>query len=87
MGDFVMKSFEKELEDLINRHCMENASDTPDFILAYYLKSCLDAFDTAVRRRTEWYGKPSDSGPMTDVDTVTVHSQKGDLRPSGGGSE
>jgi hypothetical protein len=37
--------FEKELASLINRHSLENGSDTPDFILARFLRQALDAFD------------------------------------------
>lgn len=51
-----MREFEEELEDLINRHSMENGSDTSDFILAEYLVACLKAFDVATKRRDEWYG-------------------------------
>lgn len=40
---------------VINSNSLENASDTPDFILASFLTSCLGAFDAAVNRRTEWY--------------------------------
>ena len=47
--------FRKDLETLINRHSMENMSDTPDFILAEFLSECLDAFDKATRARTEWF--------------------------------
>lgn len=43
--------FRKELERLINAHSRENGSDTPDFILAEYLLSCLEAFDRATRHR------------------------------------
>jgi len=50
-------TFRKELEDSINRNCMENASNTPDFILAQYLHSCLNAFDAAVQQRETWYGR------------------------------
>jgi hypothetical protein len=50
-----MTEFEKELEALINRHSMENGSDTPDFILAQYLTACLRAFDSATQARTRWY--------------------------------
>lgn len=50
-------SFIEDLEHIINKHCMENGSDTPDFILAQYLEGCLRAFDIAVRERTRWYGK------------------------------
>ena len=49
--------FEKELERLINKYSMENGSNTPDFILAEYLRSCLSAFNVAVTKREEWYGR------------------------------
>ena len=50
-----MSEFRKELTDLINCHSAENGSDTPDFILAEYLSNCLDNFDEAVQKRTDWY--------------------------------
>lgn len=50
-------TFEKELEILINRHCVENASNTPDFILAQYMKACLLAFETATQQRETWHGR------------------------------
>lgn len=50
-----MTEFEKELENLINKHCLENQSDTPDFILAAYLCGCLDAFTQAARQRDHWH--------------------------------
>lgn len=53
MGD----EFRQELRKLINKHSMENGSDTPDFILADYMRTCLEAFDAAVSLRTKWYGK------------------------------
>ena len=52
-------SFQKELERLINCKSIEGGSDTPDFILAEYLRQCLDAFDMATRRREDWYGRTS----------------------------
>lgn len=51
----------EELCTLLNRYSAENHSDTPDFILAAYLLTCLDAFDTAVKTRERWYGR----GPKT----------------------
>ena len=50
-----MDTFKDELRDLINKHSMENGSDTPDWLLAKYLCLCLDAFDETIRIRTEWY--------------------------------
>lgn len=44
-------SFAKELEILINKHSLENDSNTPDFLLAEYLCSCLDAFNLATKKR------------------------------------
>lgn len=49
--------FRKELSDLINRHSMENGSDTPDFMLADYLSNCLNNFDVIVAARERWYGR------------------------------
>lgn len=48
-------TFIQELRSVINRHSKENASDTPDFILAQYLNSCLKSFDYATKARTKWF--------------------------------
>lgn len=52
-----MDTFKHELRDLINRHSMENGSDTPDHILAAYLAACLAAFDAAVQQRKHATGR------------------------------
>jgi len=49
--------FRKELETLINRHSLENGSNTPDFILANYLVACLKVFDATLVEREKWYGR------------------------------
>jgi len=49
--------FKKELEALINKESMEQASNTPDFILAQYLSGCLAVFAVAVQQRERWYGR------------------------------
>ena len=49
--------FERELRALLNTQSMENASDTPDFLLASYLVDCLNAFNRAVNAREAWYGR------------------------------
>lgn len=51
-----MTDFERELKDLINKHSIENKSDTPDFILARFLMECLLAYSDTVNRRDGWYG-------------------------------
>ena len=45
----------EDLQHLINRHSRENASDTPDYVLAEYLMNCLSAFEIATRTRDGWY--------------------------------
>ena len=55
------EGFQAKLETLINRYCLENGSDTPDFILAEYIADCLQSFDKAVARRTEWYRPETES--------------------------
>lgn len=52
-----MDDFRKELETLINRHSLENGSNTPDFILANYLVACLKVFDATLVEREKWYGR------------------------------
>lgn len=50
-------TFEQELERLINAYSQENASNTPDFILAQYLLMCLAAWNHGVTEREQWYGR------------------------------
>ena len=52
-----MEEFRIELEKLINKYSMENGSNTPDFILAEYLTSCLKAYNQALHTRDHWYDK------------------------------
>lgn len=49
--------FRKDLAKLINRHSMEGASNTPDFILAEYLTNCLASFDAATRGSLNWHSR------------------------------
>jgi len=43
--------FIKELTELINKHSIENISNTPDFVLADYIVGCLQVFECAVKQR------------------------------------
>jgi len=55
-------TFVDALIDIINCHSQENASDTPDFIFAQYMESCLAAFTTASQQREAWYGRGQGHG-------------------------
>ncbi len=45
-----------ELQRAINRASVEHISNTPDFVLANFLRDCLGAWDAATRERERWYG-------------------------------
>ena len=51
-------TLEEDISAVLNRHSAENASNTPDFILAQYLLGCLAAFGATVKARDAWYGPP-----------------------------
>lgn len=63
--------FISELRNLINKHSMENGSNTPDFILSNFLVDVLMCFNKALRRRDEWYGgpvtQPATNPPKHDI--------------------
>ena len=50
-------TLEQQISELLNQHCEENRSDTPDFVLAMFLRRSLDAFHEAVRLREDYYGR------------------------------
>jgi hypothetical protein len=56
-GGFVAEptTFEQDLEHLINKHSVENTSNTPDFVLAAYISGCLAAFAEATKGRDHYY--------------------------------
>ena len=60
--------FRRELRDLLTRYSREDESGTPDFILAYYLLSCLKAFEEATNERASWY-----DGDRHDRRAALVH--------------
>lgn len=45
-----------DIRNALNRRCRENESNTPDFILADFMFSCLKAFEEATKARDQWYG-------------------------------
>jgi hypothetical protein len=59
-GDFLT-----DLQRLINRHSVENASDTPDFILAQFVAGVVREFSLTVKQRDSWWGhKTWDKSPV-----------------------
>lgn len=50
------ETFTGKIAAAINCHSLENGSDTPDFILAGYLKRCLENFDLTMQARVNYCG-------------------------------
>lgn len=67
-----MSELEKKIEKAINSVSAENASNTPDYILAQYLMACLAAFNTATQQRETWYGRDARPGDPKDVHSTEL---------------
>lgn len=47
----------RDFAQVINKHSLENHSNTPDFILAEYIMYSLELFQSTSVSREKWYGK------------------------------
>ena len=68
-------SLRNKIEKAINECNAENASNTPDFLLAEFLLDCLTAFDKTTRARDKWYGvhlKPGQAKNSGDLEKRTT---------------
>lgn len=79
-----MSELEKKIQSAINSVSPENASNTPDFILANFLMNALAALDTAIQQRDKWYGRALAPGGQNAAPQVTGREQSratGDGQP------
>jgi hypothetical protein len=65
---------------VLNRHSIESASHTPDFLLASYLGRCLDAYAEVVSARDRWFS----FNPWRNTNITQVQSVQG-FAPNGEG--
>jgi len=78
-------SLETELAEVLNRHSMENGSNTPDFVLADFLVRSINAFNVGVNMRTQWHGRNDAPGheianPLRVMHTLANrYKQTGDV--------
>ncbi len=56
-GSWHGNDLQATIASALNRFSAENASNTPDFILAQFLMGCLDAWNRSVQDRETWYGR------------------------------
>ena len=64
----------KDLEKLINESSRENASNTPDYILAEFMAGCLFAGEKAIREREKWYGTFFGPGKINPVKEMIMEA-------------
>lgn len=65
LGADVPVPLQQSIATAIHAASRESASNTPDFILAKYLESCLAAFEVASKEREAWYGVALEPCPTT----------------------
>lgn len=53
---------ERGFAAIINANCLENASNTPDFVLAYHVVEALINFTKTTELRTGYYSRDDDGG-------------------------
>lgn len=84
MGCAVTKQdFHEELRHLLNRACVENESNTPDFVLALFLQSVLDAYGVTVTARDAWFGyKPWYDNPRVEAPGELTGEKRASRGPS-----
>lgn len=71
--------FEKDLENIINRHSIENKIDMPDFILANMISRIIDAIGPCVKRTLDWHGCDSICHPLPKGDPELVFAPESDI--------
>lgn len=70
-----MNDIQAELAALLNKYSEENASGTPDFILAEFLFDCLAAFNAAVVSRADWRGETAELPSLVSLRDVTEEQE------------
>lgn len=62
--------FKLELQQLLNKHSVENICDTPDFILAQSICDQLEGMAGTIRRRDAWYNfKPFGGNDVRSIES------------------
>lgn len=68
-------TFHDELTALLNRYNWDGHANTPDFMLAHFMKRCLEAYEDTVRSRDTWNEK-TDPLTVTAIDEVEAEVEE-----------
>jgi hypothetical protein len=75
-------TFKDDLRDLINKHSLEGASGTPDFVLADYLVGCLRVYNYASQACDHFYRNEAKPGDFRDQAGIAADGGEVQLRAS-----
>lgn len=64
-----MEEIEKEITKIFNKHNLDTITDTPDYILADYVMTCLYAFFKAKGDIEKWFGKKITINGIEDLES------------------
>lgn len=64
-----MEEIEKEITKIFNKHGLDTITDTPDYILADYVMTCLYAFLKAKGDIEKWFGKKITINGIEDLES------------------
>lgn len=53
----ILSEFKEDIRSSVNRLCIDNILETPDYILAQYLYDCLTIFGMALASKDKHSGK------------------------------
>ena len=62
-----MEKFQKDLENLINLHSIENICDTPGFLLAEMIVGFIQTLGPTIKKTLDWHGCDSICHPLSDT--------------------
>lgn len=68
MSNAERKEIIRGLSSVVNKHGLENYSNTPDFVLGEYLFNCLMNHSKATIARNDWYKGGNGSYPISALE-------------------
>jgi hypothetical protein len=75
-----MSDLREDVRQVLNRHSAENASNTPDFILADFLLGCLVYYELAIQARSKWYGHMDAIGGPIGLTVATLAAKPAETK-------
>lgn len=75
----ISQAFVDDLARVINKHSVENDSNTPDFILAAFAANAIVAYGNAIKERKRWYAE-DEQALLMGIPTTCQEPEYRDVR-------